>query len=154
MMVTVGAYFGGPELQKSAIQSLICSAMEAVDQVFGEWNEGSAPAVNVVFYVPGSLDAYGGLKQIEAARFSRKQRLLLVAVPVPKEVAAVGGSVEFVTDALRKATTIAAEVFARKGIGPFDLVKAQVGVESVRHALLAQQVIDHGNQGTSHRDRQ
>ena len=48
---------------------------------------GSAPAVNVIFYVPGSVLTYSDLLgQMEAARFSRKQKLLLVAVPVPPEM--------------------------------------------------------------------
>ena len=99
---------------------------------------GSAPAVNVIFYVPGSLIGYDDLKKIEPARFSRKQKLLLVAVPVPKDVAESGGSIDFVIDALHKANAIAAEVFAKKGVGAFDLAKAEMLVEKVREALAAQ----------------
>ncbi|MCX5677327.1 MAG: hypothetical protein NTX87_20275 [Planctomycetota bacterium] len=112
--------------------------MKACKQIRGDWVEGSAPAVNVVFYVPGSLDTYGSLGQIEAARFSRKKKLLLVAVPVPPEVAQAGGSVEFVIDALHKANAIATEVFAHKGTEPFDLAKAEAIVEKVRESLAPQ----------------
>jgi len=135
-MITIGAYFGGPELHDSPIQLLIRSAMKAAKQIRGDWTEGSYAAVNTVFYVPGSLDTYGGLKQIEPARFSRKQKLLLVAVPVPESVAAAGGSVEFVIDALHKANAIAADVFAKKGSEPFDLAKAEAIVEKVKDALV------------------
>jgi len=137
-MITLGAYYGGPELHDSAIWLLVGSAMRAAARVRGDWTEGAAASVNVVFYVPGSLDTYSALKRIEPARFSRKKKLLLVAVPVPPEVAQAGGSVEFIVDALHKANAIAADVFAHKGTDSFDLAKAEAIVEKVRQALLAQ----------------
>jgi hypothetical protein len=114
-VITIGAQFGGPELLDAPIRALILAATRAAQRACGDWVEGAVPAVNPVFYVPGTLDAYAELKQVEAARFSRKQKLLLVAIPVPQEVAAAGGSVDFIIDALRKANAIAAEVFASKG---------------------------------------
>jgi hypothetical protein len=138
-MISIGAHFGGPELEGSRIDRLISAAMKAVKAVRGtDYEAHASPAINAVFYVPGSLDTYGGLKQIEPARFSRKEKLLLVAVPVPEAVAAAGGSVEFVIDALHKANAIAAAVFAKKGTELFDLVKAEAIVEKVRDALVAQ----------------
>jgi hypothetical protein len=94
--------------------------------------------VNVVFYVPGSLVSYEDLKKIEAARFSRKQKLLLLAVPVPKEEVESGGSVEFVVGALRRAKAIAAETFARKGSESFDIERAEAIIEKVRESLVDQ----------------
>jgi hypothetical protein len=137
-MITIGAYFGGPELHESPVQLMIRSAMKVCKHIRGDWAEGSTPAVNVVFYVTGSLDTYASLRQIEAARFSPKKNLLLVAVPVPSEVAKAGGSVEFITDSLHRANAIATEVFARKGTEPFDFAKAEAIVEMVRQSLLAQ----------------
>ncbi len=102
------------------------------------FRDGDAPALNVVFYVPGSILAFDDLKQIEAARYSRKKKLLLVAVPVPRDVAASDGSVEFVIGALRKANAIAAEVFAKKGKEPYDLAKAEWLVDQVEASLRAQ----------------
>jgi hypothetical protein len=137
-MISIGGHYNGPELEGSAIDLLIRSAAKAVKRFRGDDYEAhSVPAVNVVFYVPGSLGAEGPTK-IEAARFSRKQKLLLVAVPVPRDVAEAGGSIEFVIDALHRANAIATEVFAKKGVGAFDLAKAEALVEKVRQTLAAQ----------------
>ncbi len=136
-MISIGAHFRGPELEGSPIDKRLSSAMKAVIAECRDFRDGSAPAVNVVFYVPGSLGGFD-IPKIEASRFSRKQQLLLVAVPVPEAVAAAGGSVEFVIDALHKANTIAAEVFAKKGAQSFDLAKAEAIVEKVKDVLLAQ----------------
>jgi hypothetical protein len=138
-MISIGADFGGPKMGESPLGLIIRSAMNAAANVRGDWAEGSAPGVNVVFYVPGSVAQYENLTKVEASRFSRKQKLLLVAVPVPKEIENDGGSVEFVIDALHKANAIAADVFAKKGSEPFDLAKAEAIVERVKEALVAQQ---------------
>jgi hypothetical protein len=156
-VISIGINFGGPEQDGSCIQRLLSAAAQAVSKERGPWvgsddfgpcdlrpvagpyfEVGSSPAVNVVFYVPGSLVSYEDLKKIEAARFSRKQKLLLLAVPVPKEEVESGGSVEFVVGALRRANAIAAETFARKGTEPFDLEKAEAIVEKVRESLVDQ----------------
>ena len=136
-MITIGANYEGPELEGSPIHQLIRATMQVVADIRGEPDpeKFSAPAVNVVFYVPGSLGDFPDLKQIEAARFSRKERLVLVAVPVPKDIAKAGASVDFVVDALRQAVAIAAEVFARKGVEGFDLAKANAIVEEVKTAV-------------------
>ena len=156
-MIAIGVNYGGPEQHRSRIRTLLSAAMNAVADERGEWvggddfgpgpsrpstgrffEVGSAPAVNVLFYVPGSLLTYPDLTKIEAARFSRKQKLLLVAVPVPEEVAKAGGSVEFVIGALRQAVAIAADVFAQKKVGVFDLAGAEAIIEKVQAALAAQ----------------
>jgi hypothetical protein len=155
-MITIGAVFHGPELEESRIKKLVQSTGIAVNKERGPWigeddfgptdirpesgqyfEQGSAPAVNVIFYVPGSLGSEGPTK-IEAGRFSRKKKLLLVAVPVPKEVAEAGGSVKFVIGALREAITIAAKVFADKNAGTFDLVKAEAIIDGVQKTLTGQ----------------
>jgi len=155
-MIATGGHYRGPELSGSRIQKLLNAAMKALIQECGLFigaddldhdglgrtpgrifTVGSTPAVNVVFYVPGSLGGFD-IPKIEASRFSRKKKLLLVAVPVPPEVAQAGGSVEFIIDALHKANAIAAAVFARKGNEPFDLARAEAIVEKVRQSLAAQ----------------
>jgi hypothetical protein len=137
-MISIGADFMGPELDGSPIDRLIGAAMIAVENFRGKGYEAHAsPAVNVVFYVPGSLGGFD-IPKIEASRFSRKQKLVLVAVPVPAEVAEAGGSVEFIIDALHKANAIAAEVFASKGTESFDLARAEAIVEKVKQTLMAQ----------------
>jgi hypothetical protein len=154
-MISIGVYLGGPEQLR--VDELLRATMRSLSAVRGPWvggddfepgkprpasgrffEKGSSPAVNVIFYVPGSLLGYADLKQIEAARFSRKQKLLLVGVPVPKEEVASGGSVEFVIGALHQANRIAAETFAKKGTEPFDFEKAEALVEKVRQALVDQ----------------
>ena len=137
-MISIGGHYNGPELEGSPVDLLIRSAAKAIKQFRGDDYEAhGVPAVNVVFYVPGSLGAEGPTK-IEAARFSRKQKLLLVAVPVPRDVAEAGGSVAFVIGALRQAVAIAAEVFAGKKVGTFDRAGAEALIEKVRAALAAQ----------------
>jgi hypothetical protein len=108
-----------------------------VAQTRADWQPGISPGLNVVFYVPGSLGDFSNVTKIAAGRFSRKQKLLLVEVPVPRDVAESGGSVEFVIDALRQAIVIAAEVFARKGHEPFDPARANAIVDRVNHTLRA-----------------
>lgn len=155
-MISIGVHLNGPELRGSRIDEMLRASMRSLSTVRGAWlgrddfgpcdprpssgpsfELGSAPAVNVVFYVPGSLGGEAP-SMIEAARFSRKQKLLLVAVPVPKEEVESGGSVEFVITALHEANRIAAETFARKGTEPFDFDKAEAIVKSVGQSLVAQ----------------
>ena len=157
-MISIGGYYKGPELSNSSIKRLLQVAMKALEAARGPWvgsddfgpcddkprsgpyfEKGSAPAVNVVFYVPGSLGKEGPDK-VEAARFSRKQKLLLVAVPVPPEMVESDAAAGFVIDALRQANQIAAETFAKKGkdIEPFDLKQADAIVDKVERSLADQ----------------
>lgn len=136
-MISIGVNLGGPE--RLPVEEFLRAAMRAVKSVRGEdYDSHRQPSVNVVFYVPGSLIDYDKLKKVEAARFSRKLKLLLVAVPVPMEEVESGGSVDFVIDALHQANRIAAETFARKGTEPFDLKNAEALVEKVRQSLVDQ----------------
>jgi hypothetical protein len=137
-MIYVGLQLNGPELSKAPIDQLLTLGAKAAAEARGEFTVGLAPAINVVFYVSGSLGDFPDIAKMAAGRFSRKQKLLLVEVPVPHEIAEPGGSVAFVIDTLHKANAIAAEVFAKKGI-QFDLPKAEAIVDHVKQALLAQQ---------------
>jgi hypothetical protein len=134
-MISIGCILKGPELSSTLIAHRLMTAMRWVDHYRGEYPEGAVPEVNIVFYVPGSLGDFPNMTEITAGRFSRKKKLLLVGVPVPRGMADSGGSVEFIIDTLRKATALAAEVFARKGAEPFDLNKANEIVEQVRQAM-------------------
>jgi len=108
--------------------------MKAVKIARGEWKEGDAPAVIVVWIVPGSLGEVNFTGQ-RTTLFSRKKKLLQIEAAVPQEVVDAGGSVDFVIDALHTASATAAEVFARKGKEPFDLARAEAIVERVRDEL-------------------
>ncbi|MBX7167689.1 MAG: hypothetical protein K1X74_15265 [Pirellulales bacterium] len=155
-MISLGSHFRGPELDGSRIEALLRATGRSISKERGPWvgtddfgpcdpqpksgvyfEKGSTPAINVVFYVPGSLGDFD-IPKIEASRFSRKQKLLLVAVPVPKAEVESGGSVEFVIGALQEANRIAAETFAKKGTEPFDLEKAEAIVEKVKQTLVHQ----------------
>lgn len=155
-MIAIGEHYRGPELSKAKIGQLLkCTnlAMKKatgpivgmdefafcnVESSSGPYIQlGSSPLLNVIFYVPGSLGEFE-IGRIEASRFSRKQKLLLVAVPVPKQEVESGGSVEFVIDALHEANRIAAETFAKKGTESFNLEKAGALVEMVRKSLVEQ----------------
>lgn len=133
-MITLGGHYGGPELHNSPIQKLVRAAMNAAIDARRPWVDGSVPSVNVVFYVPGTLT---GVDRdcIQVTRFSRKGKMALVAVPVPKHIAEGGGNVAFIVDSLRKANEIAATEFARKSKELFDLVKAEAIVKEVESKL-------------------
>jgi hypothetical protein len=156
-MISIGNQFGGQELRGSNIQTLLSHTSNLIaEHRGGEWygakdiagaddrprpaepyfEVGSEPAVNIVFHVPGSITDFPPLEAPQAGRFSRKQKLLLVNVYVPKEQVALGGSVDFVIDALRKSCAIAAEVFEKKKVGPFDLARANAIIERVRTRLM------------------
>ena len=135
-MITLGAQFGGPEQNGSPIDVAILSVMDAVRDARGERNKGAAPAVNVVLYIPGSCGIAAPTK-IEAARFSRKQKLLLVAVPVPSEMINSSCALDFVISALHQANAIAADVFAKKNVGTFDLAAADAIVEKAKAEIAA-----------------
>jgi hypothetical protein len=137
-MISIGVDFMGPEHPETAIGQLLLAASRRVQEHRGDYESYPGPRVNVVFYVPGSLGDFPNITKVAAGRFSRKQKLLLVEVPVPRDVAESGGSVEFVISALRQANAIAADVFARKGPEPFDLAKAEAIVKRVKEALVAQ----------------
>jgi hypothetical protein len=134
-MIFIGNHFHGPELTGSPIDRLLTSAAKAAVSSRGPFDLGSTPAVNVVFHVPGSLGEAPQAAHPVAGRFSRKQKLLLVEVYVPKEQVATGGSIDFVIDSLRQANAIAADVFARKGTEPFDVAKANAIIDQVSEAL-------------------
>ncbi len=135
-MITLGAQFGGPEQDGSSIDMAILSVMDAIRDARGERIKGAEPAVNTVFYVPGSCGLPVPTK-MEAARFSRKQKLLLVAVPVPPEMINSPDALDFVIGTLHRANAIAAEVFAKKNVGVFDAERADAIVEKAKAEIAA-----------------
>ena len=134
MMIGAGGVYNGPELEGSLIERFLRATYKAIKTSRGQWKEGDAPAVIVVWVVPGSLGEVNFTGQ-RITLFSKKKRLLQIEAAVPKEVVEAGGSVEFVIDALQKAIKTAADVFSCKGPEPFDLAKAETIVEKVKGAL-------------------
>ena len=106
---------GGPE----SGESKVCDALRAVTTAAigarGDFAFGSVPAVNVVFYVPGSFSRpdWDGLRD---GRFSREEKLLLVQVAVPDEMVSSDGAMGFIIQALRGANAIAFHVYQEKGM--------------------------------------
>jgi hypothetical protein len=153
-LISIGADLNGPGLEHANISKLIAGITQAVVETCGPWigsddfgpcgsrpasgpyfEVGSEPSINVVFYVPGSFGDFD-VPKIEACLFSRKNKALLIAVPVPKDAVESGGSVEFVIGALHEANRIAAESFAKKKLDGFNFDKAESLVEEVRKALV------------------
>ncbi len=118
-MLFIGSVKGGPELQDACVGKLITKLMQTVAEVRGEFAIGSFAALNVVFHVPGSVIpdlGYGGLRD---GRFFQTQRILMIQVAVPKELASSTDTEEvtrFLFDSLREANKIAAKYFKKKGI--------------------------------------
>jgi hypothetical protein len=136
-MISIGINLGGPE--RLPIEDLLRAAIKAAKAARDDGDDFlGKPSINVVFYVPGSLNVYKDLNKIEAARFSRKQKSLLVAIPVPLELVQSRTAIDFVVDALFQASRLAADIFTRKGCDPFDLERAEAIVEKVRQSLVNQ----------------
>jgi len=137
-MIATGGYYRGPEIKDSRIDKMLRATGKALDAICGDWKEGDAPGLVVLFVVPGSLGDVNFVGQ-RVTLFSRKKKLVQIEAAVPREVVDAGGSMNFVIDALRQASRTAAEHFERKKAGVFDLAKADAIVEKVKDALLAQQ---------------
>ena len=135
-MIGIGAYFRGPELKDSSVDRRLSEAMKAVRMMRGDWKEGDAPAVIVLFVVPGSLGDVNFSGQ-RVTLFSRKKKLLQIEAAVPKDLVSATRIDDFVIDALRQASRTAAEHFSKKKAGVFDLAKAEEIVEKVRQSLVA-----------------
>ena len=133
-MIATGGYYRGPELKGSQIDRMLRAVGEALDRARGGWKEGDAPAVVVLFIVPGSLGdaSFSGQR---TTLFSRKKKLLQIEAAVPKEALEGERVRTFVLDALRQASQTAAEHFARKKAGVFDLAKAGAIIQKVEETL-------------------
>jgi hypothetical protein len=133
-MLSIGIHLGGPEGRHSAIDRLLTRFAICVTRARGEFTVGDAPAINVVFYVPGSLlgQDEGGMR---AGRLSRRQKLVLVAVPICAEMAASGGTIKFVAEALHQSVEIGAAAFAKNGI-QFDVKRAVAIIKAARSMVL------------------
>ncbi len=128
-MISIGAVFRGPELQDSRIDLAIRAAGKAAKTLRGEFEIGNSPAINVVFYVPGStgrLDWDG----IRDSKFSRQQQLLMIQVAVPDEIILSTKADLFVIESLYGANAVAFEFFRQKGM-QFPLADAEKLVSEI-----------------------
>ena len=118
-MLFLGAVRGGPEVAGSCFGRLQTKLMNLISDKVGDFEIGSCAAVNVVFHVPGSMLTHIPYEGLRDAKFSRKQKLLMVQVAVPPGIANSEDAEtvrNFLLDSLRGASTIASEYFKKKGI--------------------------------------
>jgi hypothetical protein len=134
-MISIGAMYGGPELERSLSFRLITSVLDATDECTGSsaCERDASPAINVVYCVPGTLSS-PDWEGVRSAKFSRKQQLLLVQVAVPSELVGSPALKEFLLGSLQKASEVAFEFFRRKRLS-FPLAEAKSLVERIRERV-------------------
>lgn len=132
-MISIGSVLEGPELRHSSIDEALAKAMEAAVESRDHFELGSAPSVNVVFYVPGSLGR-PDWDLLRSGRFSRKDKLLMVQVAVPEDIVSSDSAVDFVINSLYGANAIALDEFGEKGM-EYPLAEAEELVGKIRERL-------------------
>lgn len=132
-MISIGSVLKGPELSGSPIDRAIMSATKATAKLRGKFEFGNSPAINVVFYVPGSTGSldWEGMRD---SKFSRQQQLLMVQVAVPDKVVQSTTPSMFVVESLYGANAIAFEFFRQKGI-QFPLADAEKLVSEIEASI-------------------
>ena len=132
-MISIGYDLYGPELDGSPIDLALRAAMKIAAELRGDFEFGSSPAVNVVFYVPGSLGSpdWDGLRD---AKFSRRQQLLMVQVAVPENVVESSDPEDFVIESLYGANAVAFEFFRQKNMD-FPLAEAEQLVAKIESRM-------------------
>jgi hypothetical protein len=122
-MILIGNVFRGPEHQASKTKRLLSKLMELSMELRGLFEVGDCPAVNVVFYVPGSLGAFDW-DGIRDAKFSKQQKLLMVQVAVPANMIDSPSLKDELIESLHGANAVAFEFFRQKGM-QFPLADAE-----------------------------
>jgi len=84
-MIIIGAEMSGPELSGTPIDKAIRAVMKAESALNGDFQEGSIPAVNVVFCVAGSLGE-PDWEHGRIGKYSSRSKLVLVQAAVPQEM--------------------------------------------------------------------
>jgi hypothetical protein len=110
-MISIGAVLGGGELAQSQIKR----AISDITAFFSGAEDGDFGSLNIVFHVPGSLvkPDYVGVR---TARFSKKQKMLMIQVAVPEELKELSDQMEFLLNSVRLGVKLARPVFARARI--------------------------------------
>lgn len=113
-MISIGAVFRGPELNDSEIRRLIIVMSKALKDCGGPLKKGEIPWVNAVFVVSGSLgDA--GFDELQYGDYSKKDKGVVVQIPVSTKVINGGKLVDFLIGSLQGANAMAFEFFRQKG---------------------------------------
>jgi hypothetical protein len=135
-MISLGAHHGGPELRGTPIEQAVTAAMRAATEVCGTSPDATVPAVNVVFCTPGSIMGRPDWDHGRVAKYSAKQKLLLVQVAIPAEAVSGGSPLDFVIDELHGANALAFEFYRQKGM-QYPLKEAEQVVTKIRELAAA-----------------
>ncbi len=139
-MLFIGSVKGGPEVRNTCVGRLITQLMQVASEERGEFALGSVSALNVVFHVPGSVLSNVGYEGLRDGIFSRRQKLLMIQVAVPHEVAATDSGTQarqFLLWALEEANRLAATYLKKKRI-EYSQPKFLALVDRIRSRLLSQ----------------
>lgn len=113
-MISIGAVYRGPELRGSPINRALMNAARAINDLRGPLVIGTAPLVNAVFVVPGSLGSpdFDGL---QFGDYSKKDKAVVVQIAVPIKALLESEVMAFIADALHGANAMAFEFFRQQG---------------------------------------
>jgi hypothetical protein len=123
-MISIGAHHGGPELRGTRIEVAITAAMRAAIELDESIDEGTVPALNVVFCTPGSVVGKPDWDHGRVAKYSPKSKLVLVQIAVPNDVVHSGTALDFVIGELHGANALAFEFYRQKKMD-FPLAEAE-----------------------------
>lgn len=135
-MIAIGTVFKGPELQGSRIDRLMMATSKTVKQLRGTL--GETPWVNAVFIIPGSL----GEADFDYPKYgesSKKDKAVVVQIPMPRKVAEGADQVAFIVDGLHGANAMAFEFFRQRGGEEYLLHEAEQLVNQVAAHLAEQE---------------
>jgi hypothetical protein len=107
--ISIGAVFGGGELSGTPIDRALRGLSFPPDN--------SLPfSLNVVFHVPGSIAGGPDYVGVRTGKFSRKEKMLMVQVAVPKEIIYSADVRAFLFSSVREAVRTAGPFLQKKGI--------------------------------------
>jgi hypothetical protein len=129
-MIIIGAEFNGPELSGTPVDKAIRAVMKAEAELNCDFQEGSMPAVNLVFCVAGSLGR-PDWEHSQIGKYSAKSKLLLVQSAVPPDVVYSKAALDYVIGELYRANANAFEFYRGKGM-QYPLAEAERLVARIR----------------------
>ena len=118
-MLSIGAVYGGPKSEFGLIGKFVNRLMNIVADMCDNFTPGSAVGLNAVFHIPGSICSDLGYEGLRDGKFSRKLKLLMIQIAVPKEIVESPNEeiiFRFLFDSLREANRIGALCFKKKNI--------------------------------------
>ena len=132
-MISIGSVLKGPELRGSHTDRILTEIAKAAMECRGAFEFGASPAVNVVFYVPGSLGS-PDWEGVRDGKYSRKQQVLMVQVAVPSHLMGAASLKAHLLESLHGANAVCFELFCQKGLR-FPLQEAEALVERIKERV-------------------